>query len=240
MGSLLINYADQGYYEAQKLNTSTGLSVGRLERAMAFGRKHLDAAFLARNRQVLDSGPGAGCWLWKPYVVVTALRQAMQEGELLFYADSGCHFVASAKPVIDLCRNVQERPVLLFSLAPDYLNRHFTKRDCFHYMGLDEPRFTDAIHLTASFFLCIKTPATLAFFEEWLRYAQDPRILTHIPNTCGLPDYPDFFQHRYDQSILSLLARKYRVATAPDISQWGNGRRPAEIPQIIAHTRWRA
>jgi len=79
----------------------------------------------------------------------------------------------------------------------------------------------------------------VAFFEECLRFAQDPRILTEAPNTCGLANYPDFFEHRFDQSILSLLARKYEIAVVPDISQWGNTFRPPEIPQIIEHTRWK-
>jgi hypothetical protein len=132
------------------------------------------------------------------------------------------------------------KPILLFSMRLDYFNRCFVKRNCFHYMGLDTPRFTDAMHTCASFFVCKKTPFTVSFFEEWLRYAQDPQILTNAPNQYGLPDYPEFFQHRNDQAILSLLGRKYEIPTCPDISQWGNTLRPAEIPQIIEHTRWGA
>ena len=69
--------------------------------------------------------------------------------------------------MIELCAQ-QSRAILFFSLPDDFLNREFTKRDTFHYMGLDEPRFTDAVHITASFFVCRKTPFTVAFFQEWL------------------------------------------------------------------------
>ena len=238
MASLLINYADRGYYEAQKLNTHTGLAVGGFDRALPLGRQHLHPEFVKRNFDVLLSRIGAGQWLWKPYVVVQALHQAVAEGDVLFYADAGCHFIHSAAPVIDLCLK-QEKPLLFFTLHPFHINRKYTKRDCFVYMDMDRPPYPDMIHVLASFFVCKKTPFTVAFFEEWLRFAQDPRILTEAPNTCGLPNYPDFFQHRYDQSILSLLARKYELATVPDISQWGNDFRPAGLPQIIQHTRRR-
>jgi len=239
MATLLINYADRGYFQAQKLNTRSGLLVGGLERAVEFGRQHLEPAFVAKHRRVLDNPIGAGCWLWKPYVVLAALKGALNDGDVLFYADSGCHFIAPVAPVVDLCLKDRQKPILLFSMPPTYLNRNFTKRDCFFYMGLDEPRYAEAVHTMASFFVCQKTRFTLAFFEEWLRYAEDPRVLTPIPNECGLPDYPEFFQHRFDQSILSLLGRKYDIPTVPDISQWGNHRRPSDIPQIIAHTRWK-
>jgi len=239
MATLLINYADGGYYQAQKLNTKTGLLVGGLERAIQFGRRHLDSSFLARNQQVLNARVGAGRWLWKPYIVVTALQQAMSEGDVLVYADSGSHFVGPVAPVIDLCLRERAKPVLLFTLHPSFTNRKFIKRDCFHYMEMDQPPYPDMTHILASYFICQKTSFTLAFFEEWLRHAQDPRILTEAPNTCGLPDYPEFFEHRFDQSILSLLGRKYELTTTPDISQWGNSFRPPDIPQIIQHTRWK-
>jgi len=182
MATLLINCADRGYFQAQKLNTRTGLLTGGLERAVEFGRQHLDPAFVARNQRILDNPVGAGCWLWKPYVVVAALKHALKDGDVLFYADSGCHFIAPVAPVVDLCLKNQNKPILLFSMPATYLNRNFTKRDCFFHMGLDEPRCADAVHTMASFFVCQKTSFTVAFFEEWLRYAEDPRILTPIPN----------------------------------------------------------
>jgi hypothetical protein len=63
--------------------------------------------------------------------------------------------------------------------------------------------------------------------------------LTDLPNTCSLPNYPEFRDHRHDQAILSLLARREGVSLIPDISQWGDARRDPAIPQIMLHTRWR-
>ena len=51
MPTLLINYADLGYFEAQKLNTKTGLGIGGIDRAIPYGRQHLDSEFYARNIQ---------------------------------------------------------------------------------------------------------------------------------------------------------------------------------------------
>jgi hypothetical protein len=240
MTTLLVNYADRGFYEAQKLNRTTGLLVGGLERAVCYTRGDLDTDFAERNRAILDKPIGAGNWLWKPYVVMKALNEELGEGDVFFYTDSGCHFMSKAEPAIALCLQQKEKPILLFTLDPRYANRHLIKRDCFHYMGMDMPPYPDMPAILASFIVAQKTPYTVGFFEEWLTLAQDPRLLSDGPNECGLPDYPEFFEHRYDQAILSLLAHKHGIATIPDISQWGNTHRPAEIPQIIAQTRWKA
>lgn len=240
MATLLVNYADQGYGEAQKLNTTTGLIIGRLDRAVSYARKDLDTEFSARNRAILGEVIGAGNWLWKPYVIAKALREEMAEGDVLFYSDCGAHFMGRAAPAIDLCLKRTDKPILLFTLDPKFANRNLIKRDCFYYTGMDYAPFPDMTMILASFILCQKTPFTTAFVEEWLNYASDPRIIGDGPNECGLPNYPGFFEHRYDQAILSLLGRKHDIQTVPDISQWGNDYRPPEIPQIIAHTRWHA
>ena len=240
MTTLLVNYADREFLKAQKLNTETGLRTGRLDRAISYRRKDLDAEFLARNQSILAEPMGAGNWLWKPYVIRKALCEEMSDGDMLFYADSGSHFMKSAKPVIELCLENKDKPILLFTLHPEHKNGFLIKRDCFHYMHMDREPYVQMTMILASFIVCQKTPFTLSFIDEWLDYAQDPRILGSRPNQCGLPDYPGFFEHRYDQAILSLLGRKHDIATVPDISQWGNAFRPREIPQIMQHTRWRA
>lgn len=240
MQTLLVNYADKGFFEAQKLNSATGTRIGGLDRVKSYSRDDLDAGFVARNRETLEKPIGAGNWLWKPYCVVNALKEELNDGDVLFYSDAGCHFIGKVAPLVARCLEDRQKPILTFTLDPKYRNRHLVKRDCFYYMDLDRAPYPDMTAILASFFLCRKNAFTLAFFEEWLTLAQDPRLLGDGPNTCGLPNYPEFFEHRYDQSILSLLARKYEIATVPDISQWGNAHRPVAFPQVIAQTRWKA
>src|SRR5262249_42668892 len=137
MKTLLINYADRAFVESQKLNAHSGLEIGGIDRAIKYGRSDIDQEFYRRNQSMLDEPRGAGYWLWKPYLVAKALKEEMANGDVLFYCDSGGFFVAPVAPVIDLCLSHSEKPVLLFALAPTYMNRRYTKRDCFYYMDLD-------------------------------------------------------------------------------------------------------
>ncbi|MBP2300479.1 hypothetical protein [Azospirillum picis] len=241
MARILLNYADGAFLAAQKHNAATGLAVGGFDAVAALGRRTLDdhPDFVARNRATLEQPRGAGYWLWKPFLIHWMLSTQLAEGDVLFYCDSGAHFIHRIDPVVELCRQRRDLPILLFTLQAEHRNRVWTKRDCFHYMGLDHPGYANATQILASFIVCERTPATVAFAAEWLQHAEDPRILTDRPNECGLPNYPEFRDHRHDQSILSLLGRRRGVRTVADISQWGNDRRPAAIPQILHHTRWR-
>ena len=44
--------------------------------------------------------------------------------------------------------------------------------------------------------------------------------LTDMPNIHGLPNLPDFVEHRHDQSVLTILAKQQGVAIFRDPSQY--------------------
>lgn len=237
MKKILINYADRKFFESQKLNAQTGVGIGGFDTAITFGRRNLDAEFCSRHQFILSQPRGAGYWLWKPYIILHTLQEVMQEGDVLFYSDSGAYFTHDAAPAIDICMSSSEKPILLFALAPEFTNAKWTKRDCFHYMDADGPPYLDQPQILSGYIVCGKNRYTMDFFSEWLRFAQDERVLTDMRNQCGLPNYPGFVEHRHDQSILSLLGRREQVAVAADPSQWGNAYRSPDLPQIIACTR---
>jgi hypothetical protein len=80
-----------------------------------------------------------------------------------------------------------------------------------------------------------KNDFVINFINEWLHYAKDYRIITDSANECGLPNYPEFVDHRHDQSILSLLGGKYKIKNIPDVSQYGIGRMVTD--QVFNHHR---
>jgi hypothetical protein len=234
MKKILINYANKKYYQAQQKNSQTGKDIAKFDEIISYDVSKIETSFYEKNKQILDQSRGAGYWLWKPYFIHKTLEN-MNEGDLLFYSDSGAHFINQIDSLYNKLNNSNK--ILLFTLEDFHTHKKWTKRDCFHYMNLDHEPFLSINQILASFVVCIKTKSNIQFFEEWLKYAQDYRIITDSPNTCGLPNYPEFKDHRHDQSILSLLGRKHNITTVEDISQWGNDRREKEIPQILEHTR---
>ena len=183
----------------------------------ACGPADIDAEFAAANRHILEHERGNGYWLWKPYFIVRAL-ESLAPGDWLFYCDAGAHFVAPIDPLVEVCLR-DGRDVIVFDLP--YPERRWTKRDAFVLLDCDRPEFITSRQRLASFHLWRCSPAAIAFAREWLTAAQDERLLTDLPNQCGLPNHRGFQGHRHDQSLLSLLSKKYGLVAYRNPSQLG-------------------
>jgi hypothetical protein len=155
-----INYAHGRYLNSQKNCCSSALALGGFDRSIAYRYENIDPEFVRQNSYIFSQPRGAGCWIWKPYLLSKTL-ESVQEGDWIMYTDSGMHFVRNP--------------------------------------------------------------------WEWIM--SDPRILTDLPNTQGKPNYPEFLDHRHDQSVMSLMCIKDDVCLLEDMTQFMNPN------PFVLHTR---
>jgi len=236
---VLVSFASGALRASQRRNRATGLGIGGFDAAACYGPGDIDRDFRRRNHAVLAQPRGFGYWLWKPYFIRRALAAAA-DSDVIFYCDAGARFVAPVRPLVDLLLE-GGGDVLAFDL--DHQESHWTKRDAFVLMDCDRENIAFSPQRLASFSLWRNSPGARALADAYLDYAQDERILTDLPNTAGLPDYPGFRDHRHDQSIFSLLTKRAGIAAHRDPSQWGNGARDrhsaSTYGQLIEHARAR-
>lgn len=234
---VFVNYATENFFPAQRFNSKTALQVGGFDRVIENNPATLGAEFKSKHSAILNQARGAGYWLWKPYCILTALKQ-VNNGDFVMYADSASHFIQPADPLFALPESTGQ-DVIPFSL--DLPEAHWTKRDAFVLMDCDRQGFELGSQRLASFILARKSVHSIAFFQDYLNYCTDPRILTDSENSCGLPNYSGFRDHRHDQSVFSLLSKKLGLSAFRDPSQWGNAQMSAfpnsNYPQLIEHTR---
>jgi hypothetical protein len=227
-----VSYAHLFFAQSQRRCCETALEHG-FDKSIPLGLKDIDDAFFSANERTLSQLRGAGFWLWKPYVILMTL-QSMGDSDWLMYTDAGMYFARDPwSYILAADERVGEQGVVAMGRCA--ANKEYTKRDAFVLMGMDEPRYTDAEQITASVVVCRNTTFARSFLEEWLAYATDPRILTDLPNTQGLPNYPEFKDHRHDQSIMSLLCIRHGVPVLGDITEIGMPDDP-----YLVHTRDRA
>jgi hypothetical protein len=229
----LVNYSDKSHHNSQKENSNSALKFGGFDNVFSFNLQDLGDEFITENKSIMSQARGAGYWMWKPFVIKKALEM-MGDNDILMYSDSGISFIKNIDELIDIMDMTEEK-LLLFELEDIHPNKRWTKRDCFILMGLDKEEYLNQNQLLASYILMRKNDFVLNFVDEWLTYAKDYRIITDSPNECGLPNYPEFMDHRHDQSILSLLGRKYNIKNIPDVSQYGIDRMITS--QILNHHR---
>jgi hypothetical protein len=234
---LLVNFATGNFQDAQQFNSKTALKIGGFDRVLNAGPDLIDENFKDKYASILDGTKGAGYWLWKPYFILQALNQ-LQDGDVMMYADSASHFIDSANPLLELPA-IYQQDVIPFEL--DLLEGTWTKRDTFVYMNADTLGFQETRQYLASFIVIRKSAFSMQFITEYLEYCCNPKILTDLDNFCGLPNYLGFTAHRHDQSVFSLLCKKYQLKGFRDPSQWGNSQASrffnSSYPQILEHTR---
>jgi hypothetical protein len=200
-----------------------------IDEARPWFRQALErTSFYREHRLILDQPRGSGYWLWKPFIIRSLLEEA-GEDDIVVYADAAITVLRPLAPLFELCR--RQRGILVFRGHYDRSGgpspcRAWTKRDGFVLAGCDTRAFHDAPMLDASFLVFENSRRARAFVDEWLDLCSDPRILTDARNTCGLPNLPDFVDHRHDQSVLSLLAARDAIRAFRPPSQYGNHLKP--------------
>jgi hypothetical protein len=213
-----LTYCTENYLKSAKKLVKSAKNYG-LNNIDFFTREDLiKTDFYSDNRTILDLPQRAGCSLWKIYYIHQEYFK-LKEGEILFYADAGSKLIADPKPLIDLCF---EKDIVLFNLNNNPLNRHWCKRDSFVYMDCDVNKHHDAPHYNAAFQLYKRTKNNDAFISEMLAFGTNINIISDLPNVSGKDDLSDFVEHRFDQSILSILGTKYNIEQHRYPAQWGN------------------
>lgn len=218
MAVLLTNLSNDQYGESRLRLNASAERQGITDIRSIDWEQFKTGDFYRNNKAILDRPTGMGYWLWKPYIILEALN-SVRDGDIVIYADSGLEIIAPLDPLLGICRN--GNPIMLFGNG-DFPNSMWTKRDCFILMDCDREEVWRSPQCDAAFGLFQRSETTLRFVREWLEYCRDARILTDDANTGGRRNLPDFIAHRRDQSVLSLMACKYRLPLFRMPTQFGN------------------
>jgi hypothetical protein len=209
----LVSYASPKYEPYRQQLNGSALAFG-IEKTLPYKPEDLNGTeFYRKNKGILASPKGAGYWLWKPYIILDAMSKA-EEDAILIYSDADNMFHSAAEPLAELC---QAQGGMIFFKTMSYINRSWTKRDCFVLMDCDAPAYWNADHLWAGLAVFVNNARSQAFVKEWLSYCVNPNIIGDQENGTGLGNFPEFIEHRYDQSVLSLLAVKHGIPSFRDL-----------------------
>ena len=217
--TIFLSYASKSFAPARDTLCLSALRAG-FDEARGRGPESLESDFAYSNRDILKQARGGGYWLWKPKIILQELR-GLNSDDILIYSDAGR---SSYYQISELPSNLIERARNLgFLLGPTIGQHgpmaHWTKRDAFVLLEADYPEIYLRAPIQATWSIWTPALQSFEFLDAWLAAALDPRVLTDMENTQGLPNLPGFRDHRHDQSILSILAYKY---SAPHLDYRGS------------------
>ncbi len=211
--NIFLTASNERYYKTRDLSIKCALKYGKFHKAIAYDiDADIDEDFKKKNIAIFSVKRGAGLWLWKPYCIFKALNEECDENDVLFYLDAAGFFFRSVKPIIDSMQND------IYAVALPYIEEEFTKKEAFDIMQLNQEKYTKTPQFQASFMAFRKNAITVEFVKEWLGYAQNERLIS--PEVDPALQVPRFSSHRMDQSIFSLLCKKYNVQSHQEPTQY--------------------
>ena len=180
---------------------------GNFDQVIGYQPDDISTGFYELHKDILSQKKGAGYWLWKPYFVYKTLKK-LDDGDFLFYGDTASFMHRNVDAlVVDLMKNNQD--IMGFELP--LIESQWTKKELFIAMNCNEEKYKITNHMMASFYLIRKTDFSMKFFKELLDYSCNERNITDDFDENVIQD-KDFMDHRQDQSIFSLLYKKYNLS----------------------------
>lgn len=235
-----VNFADEKYGNAQKLNSKTAKKWGA-NKVIEYSPDDIDEEFKKENKYILSQSRGYGYWLWKPYFILKTLKK-IDDGDYLIYSDSGAAYINKISYLVDTM-NRDKIDIMPFCI--NQLEKKWTKRDILLLMDADQPWILNSAQICGTYILVKKTKKSMEIISEWLEKAKDSRMITDDPNVMGKDNYEEFIDNRHDQSIWSVLCKKKGILSYRDPSQFGLNDQEfakdilnrSEYPQIIESHR---
>lgn len=212
---VLITYANDKYKIQQKLAALMGKYFGGFQQVINFGPEDIDETFRKANSKILSMKIGNGLWLWKPYIILKTLER-INKGDLVFYCDSGAFFFRSVMPLIE---SLNKDDIWVSDIP--LVEKQWTKIKVFEILNADTEAIKNTPQVQGGFILLRNSEGAVKFIREWLELACNPQLIMPFADR---EDRGECIDHRYDQSLLSILCKIRGVKTHKS---------PAIVPPLI-------
>lgn len=162
---------------------------------------------------IVNNKRGYGYWIWKCYLIKKVMN-TMENGDIIVYTDSGCELNVNGRPrMIEYIQLVMKNDTLAMKM--DLQEKKYTKMDLFHTLNSSKEDMNTG-QIESGIIILKKTDKNLAILDEIIElYEKDNyHLVDDTPSI--LPNDESFIEHRHDQSILSLIFKKYNCFTIPD------------------------
>jgi hypothetical protein len=211
----LITFGSHGSYidavsrlvsQANNMNVFTeikGYTAQSLQGDEYFSNKH--GAFINNNMR------GFGYWIWKPYIIKQQMDK-MEDGDVLFYIDVGCELGIENRDKLIECIDIigtNKTNKIMATHAAEQIEIKWCKKDLIEKLEMDNEDFLNSIQIQSGIILLLVCPETRRLVKEWYDISFDYHNIYDSPSISK--NYDSFVEHRHDQSVFSLLAKKYKL-----------------------------
>lgn len=204
-----INNKPANFYEAGKRLINEVNELQLFDETRLYSDHYLinDHIFWPKHANFINNNKrGYGYWIWKPYLIKKTM-DTMKNGDILLYADSGCTLLKNKNNFNNLFKLVETDKIIgSFTYHSDL---QFNKQDLIHYLEMDNSEHLNTKQHQATaimFYICDETRKLVELWYDvccnYHMIDDSKSILKNNSLCCG---------HRHDQSVFSLLTKKYNI-----------------------------
>ena len=165
---------------------------------------------------------------------------SVQENDVVFYTDSGSVFTASPEPHFCLMEKLGQDVVVFSSGLKE---RAYSKRSALLLMNCgDFNNCSNTMQRMTGALIVRKSLMSLSMISHWMAYNADRRIVDEHDDDEQLAkaehgswykrEDEKFIANRHDQTVMSIVSKKYQIPEWPDPSQYGDQGYNQELKQM--------
>lgn len=173
---------------------------------------------LLDHKKFMESTRAYGFWIWKTFMI-SKLMKSLPDGDVICYSDIGCTFnVKGLNRMNEYKSIVLDKDSLCFNIP--HLEKEYTKSDTYiRVFPNNESHFHTYQRCATTYFL--KNNKENKYIIDEINAISIENNYHYIDDSASiLPNDISFKENRYDQSIFSLISKKYNFYCIPDETYW--------------------
>jgi len=219
-----LSFANENYYDSLNRLKLEAEQMAVFDTILTYTDKDLkkDEKFWKNHHNFIENNArGYGYWIWKPYLILKTL-QSMNENDILLYLDAGCKLRPQGIERLNqyfsmVQENKNDIGNLSFELV-DCDEKTWTKMDVFNFLDMNKESYLNTKQTVATILFLKKCNHTMELIYKWYNIISNNYNLIDDSYSNSKND-DSFIEHRHDQSIISLLRKKYGTISILDESQ---------------------
>lgn len=166
-----------------------------------------DNIFWEKHGNFIENNPrGYGYWIWKPYIIQKKLME-LNENDILVYADCGCKMNVHGKPrfleYIDMLDNNSNNFGLISFRMGNLLEKRWTKQAILKWFMATE-KMKNTGQFLAGVQIIKKNKHSINIINTWYN-----NMIPQLINDDTKNEANYFIENRHDQSIYSIIVKKF-------------------------------
>ena len=204
-----ITYGNDKYYESRKRLVNEAQKFGGFDSVKDYSEHDLTSSFKNKYKHILKESRGGGYWIWKLDIIKQSLS-SMGDGDLLIYLDAGCSLNIEGKKrfneYLELLRK-SKHDILSFQML-NLKEKEWATKEVFEHLEIkiDSPEANSGQHIATALIMRKGHHLRKIMGEMDKILEKDADLFTDKYNKKQEGYFKD---NRHDQSIFSLLRKKY-------------------------------